>query len=194
MPRYGTFGWPNVTELEARHGARRLPRRPAPAHAPSSETVRDLAEARVPETSQDDHDETAIKIADCDRKLAQYKTVLDAGGSSLAVAAWIAETEAEARHAPDVHDQRRPDHGVSTCCWRHAMSGGDQVIRWPTALTVLGVAVVAAVASYVHAYDLVRAHRETAWTARTVPLTVDGLIYASSMVMLDRDRRGRGAP
>jgi hypothetical protein len=49
---------------------------------------------------------------------------------------------------------------------------------------VLGVAAVASVAS-----DLVRAHGETGWTARLVPLTVDGLIYASSMVMLDSARR-----
>ena len=34
-----------------------------------------------------------------------------------------------------------------------------------------------------------RAHGETGWTARLVPLTVDGLIYASSMVMLDSARR-----
>ena len=39
---------------------------------------------------------------------------------------------------------------------------------------------VAAVASYEHAYALVRAHGETAWIGRLVPLTVDGLIYASS--------------
>jgi hypothetical protein len=43
------------------------------------------------------------------------------------------------------------------------------------------VAAVAAVASYEHAYVLARAHGETGWTARLVPLTVDGLIYASSM-------------
>ena len=38
----------------------------------------------------------------------------------------------------------------------------DRVIRWSTALAVLGVAAVAAVASYEHAYDLVRAHGEQA--------------------------------
>jgi hypothetical protein len=63
------------------------------------------------------------------------------------------------------------------------------VIRRTTAVAVIGVAVVAAVASYEHAYDLVRAHGEVGWTARLVPLTVDGLIYASSMVMLDCARR-----
>jgi hypothetical protein len=46
-----------------------------------------------------------------------------------------------------------------------------------------------AVASYEHAYELVRAHGETGWTGRLVPLTVDGLIYVSSMVMLDSARR-----
>jgi nucleotide-binding universal stress UspA family protein len=35
----------------------------------------------------------------------------------------------------------------------------------------------------------VRAHGETGWTGRLVPLTVDGLIYASSVVMLDSARR-----
>ena len=54
---------------------------------------------------------------------------------------------------------------------------------------MIGVAAVAAVASYEHAYALVRAHGETGWIGRLVPLTVDGLIYASSMVMLDSARR-----
>ena len=68
------------------------------------------------------------------------------------------------------------------------MMTADRGIRWSTALAVLGVAAMAA-ASYEHAYDLERAHGESGWTARMVPLTVDGLIYASSMVMLDSARR-----
>ena len=64
-----------------------------------------------------------------------------------------------------------------------------QIIRWSTAGAVVGVAAVAAVASYEHAYALVRAHGETGWIGRLVPLTVDGLIYASSMVLLDSARR-----
>jgi Protein of unknown function (DUF2637) len=67
----------------------------------------------------------------------------------------------------------------------------DRVIRWTTAVAVIDVA---AVASYEHAYDLVRAHGEAGWTARLVPLTVDGLIYASSMVMLDCARRKVAVP
>src|ERR1700685_3488284 len=74
------------------------------------------------------------------------------------------------------------------------MIATDRVIRWSTALAVLGVAAVAAVASYEHAYDLVRAHGESGWTARMVPLTVDRLIYASSMVILDSARRRTSVP
>jgi Protein of unknown function (DUF2637) len=74
------------------------------------------------------------------------------------------------------------------------MMAADRVIKWTTAGAVLGVAAVAAVASYEHAYDLVRMHGESGWTARMVPLTVDGLIYASSMVMLDSARRKTPVP
>jgi hypothetical protein len=69
-----------------------------------------------------------------------------------------------------------------------------QIIRWSTAGAVVGVAAVAAVASYEHAYALVRAHGETGWIGRLVPLTVDGLIYASSMVLLDAARRQARVP
>lgn len=69
------------------------------------------------------------------------------------------------------------------------MTTTEHVIRWSTAGAVLGVAAVAAMAFYEHAYDLVRMHGESGWTARMVPFTVDGLIYASSMVMLDSARR-----
>ena len=74
------------------------------------------------------------------------------------------------------------------------MTAADRVIRWTTAVAVIGVAAVAAVVSYEHADDLVRAHGERGWTARLIPLTVDGLIYASSMVMLDSARRGIRVP
>jgi len=40
----------------------------------------------------------------------------------------------------------------------------------------------------------VRAHGETGWTARLIPLTVNGLIYSSSMVMLDSARRKTPVP
>jgi hypothetical protein len=74
------------------------------------------------------------------------------------------------------------------------MTAADRIIRWTTALAVVGVAAVAAVVSYEHAYALVRAHGESGWTGRLIPLTVDGLIYASSMAMLDSARRGARVP
>ena len=51
------------------------------------------------------------------------------------------------------------------------MSGADWVIGWSTALAVLGVPAVAAVASYEHAYDLVSGLGETGWTARDAGLS-----------------------
>jgi hypothetical protein len=74
------------------------------------------------------------------------------------------------------------------------MTGADRVIRWSTAQAVIGVAGIAAVVSYEHASALVRAHGEEGWTARLIPLTVDGLIYACSMVMLDSARRKLPVP
>src|ERR1700691_1906652 len=76
------------------------------------------------------------------------------------------------------------------CAWRWCpVTVADRIIRWTTAGAVVEVAAVASVASYEHAYELVRAHGEAGWTAGSVPLTVDGLIYARSMVMLDSARR-----
>jgi hypothetical protein len=46
---------------------------------------------------------------------------------------------------------------------------------------VVGVADIAAVVSYEHASALVRAHGRVWWTARLIPLAVDGLTYSSSV-------------
>ena len=56
------------------------------------------------------------------------------------------------------------------------------------------VAAVAAVISYRHAYELVSTHGETGATARLVPFTVDGLILAASMLILDASRRHQPVP
>jgi hypothetical protein len=63
-------------------------------------------------------------------------------------------------------------------------SGIDNAIRLSTAAAVLAVAGIAAYVSYWHAYAVVRAHGETGITARLEPTTIDGLVYASSMVVL----------
>lgn len=70
----------------------------------------------------------------------------------------------------------------------------DTLIRYSTTLAVVGVATIAAVVSYQHAYAVVAAHGEDPTTARMVPLTVDGLVYASSMVLWQAARCGDRAP
>ena len=64
------------------------------------------------------------------------------------------------------------------------MTGVDRAIRVSTAVAVLAVAGVAAYVSYWHAYAVVCAHGESGITARLEPATIDGLVYASSMVNL----------
>ena len=70
----------------------------------------------------------------------------------------------------------------------------DRLIRITTALAVVAVAVVAAVISYQHEFELVRSHGESGVTARLLPFTVDGLIWVASMVVLDASRRGQPVP
>ncbi|GAA0220127.1 DUF2637 domain-containing protein [Actinomadura nitritigenes] len=70
----------------------------------------------------------------------------------------------------------------------------DRLTRITTALAVVAVAGVAAIISYRHAYELVCSHGEAGTTARLVPFTVDGLIWAASMVILDASRRKQPAP
>ncbi|WP_160574012.1 DUF2637 domain-containing protein [Actinomadura physcomitrii] len=74
------------------------------------------------------------------------------------------------------------------------MTAGDRIIRATTAATVIGVGAIAAVVSYRHALEVVRDHGETGVTAELVPLTVDGLVYVASMVLLDAARRRHQAP
>jgi hypothetical protein len=62
--------------------------------------------------------------------------------------------------------------------------GIDRAIRLSTAAAVLAVAGIASYVSYGHAYAVVRAHGATGITARLEPATIDGLVYASSMVVL----------
>jgi Protein of unknown function (DUF2637) len=62
----------------------------------------------------------------------------------------------------------------------------DRVIRRATAGAIAGVA---AIAPYQHARALVRAHSKAGRTGRPVPLTMDGPIHVTSIVMLDSARR-----
>jgi hypothetical protein len=71
---------------------------------------------------------------------------------------------------------------------------GDKWIRRLTAAVVLAVAGFAAVVSYSHIYDLGREHGQAGTAARLLPLSVDGLILAASLVLLHEARNGRSAP
>jgi hypothetical protein len=71
---------------------------------------------------------------------------------------------------------------------------GDRLIRASTAAVVTAVAAFAAVVWYSHIYDLGRAHGQSGTAARLLPLSVDGLILAASLVMLHEARNRRQAP
>ncbi|WP_203971795.1 DUF2637 domain-containing protein [Planotetraspora silvatica] len=67
----------------------------------------------------------------------------------------------------------------------HTYSVGDRLIRVSMTVVVLGVAVVAGWVSYWHAVAVIERYgAEDELSAHLVPVTVDGMIYASSMVLL----------
>ncbi|WP_255342349.1 DUF2637 domain-containing protein [Nocardiopsis sp. CNT312] len=67
-------------------------------------------------------------------------------------------------------------------------------MRGTTKLVVCGVAIIAAIVSYRHAYAVVTEYGESGITAIMIPLTIDGLVYAASMVILHSARVGIKAP
>jgi len=76
-----------------------------------------------------------------------------------------------------------------------ASAGGvDRAIRISTAIAVLAVAGVAAYESYWHAYAVIWTHGESGITARLEPATIDGLVYASSMVIMYATRHRLPVP
>jgi hypothetical protein len=66
----------------------------------------------------------------------------------------------------------------------------DRWIRWTTTASVVLLAGIAAVVSYRHMHTLTLADGESAWTAALIPLSVDGMIIASSMTLLADSRAG----
>ena len=73
------------------------------------------------------------------------------------------------------------------------MTRADRAIRYSTIAAVSVVALVAAFVSYWHALQVVRAHGESGALALAYPLTIDGLIYCASMVLLNAARQGTRA-
>ena len=77
----------------------------------------------------------------------------------------------------------------------HGRSAEVSQLRLPRLLVVtLAVAAITAYVSYWHTYAVVRAHGETGITAGLEPTTIDGLVYASSMVALYAARLRLAAP
>jgi hypothetical protein len=68
------------------------------------------------------------------------------------------------------------------------------VTRFVTALAVLVVAAVAGLISFGHVEVLALTSGQTLLAARCLPVSIDGLVVASSMVLLDYARRGIPAP
>jgi Protein of unknown function (DUF2637) len=77
---------------------------------------------------------------------------------------------------------------------RAAPAAGDRAIRRLAALAVVTVAALAAAVSYAHIYRLAAAHGQSGPAARMLPLSVDGLIGAASLVLLHEARNGRASP
>lgn len=70
----------------------------------------------------------------------------------------------------------------------------DRFTRVSAAATVVVIGAIAAYISYMHALDVATDHGETGTTGKLLPLTIDGLVYVASMVLLDAARRGVPAP
>jgi uncharacterized protein DUF2637 len=79
-------------------------------------------------------------------------------------------------------------------CPPAANNTADTAIRASTAAVVLAVAGIAAYISYWHAYAVVRQYGEGGVTALLEPGTIDGLVYASSMVILHAARHRLPVP
>jgi hypothetical protein len=70
---------------------------------------------------------------------------------------------------------------------------GDKAIRRTTIAAVAIVAVVAGWVSYRHALTVVSEHGESGLVAKAYPLTIDGVVYAASMVLLNAARQRQRA-
>lgn len=71
----------------------------------------------------------------------------------------------------------------------HQASAAPTAVRITTVIAVVVVAAVAAVVSYSHMTELAHSAGEE-WRSWLIPISVDGLIVAASMVLLTRHRAG----
>jgi hypothetical protein len=85
-----------------------------------------------------------------------------------------------------------PQQARETAVKRRLTAAG--AIRGSAVVAVASVAGVAGWVSFVHALEMVRQAGEAGPVALAYPVTIDGLVYSGSMVLLDRARRGERAP
>lgn len=67
-------------------------------------------------------------------------------------------------------------------------------LRWLMLVTVLAVAVFAFTQSYTHIFHLAQTHHESGAALRMIPLSVDWLILAAGLVLLNESRKGLKPP
>jgi hypothetical protein len=69
---------------------------------------------------------------------------------------------------------------------------GDKSIRYSTIAAVTAVGLAAAVLSYRHQFELAAGHGESVLTAKLIPISIDGLLLAGTLAVLDASRRQTG--
>lgn len=77
---------------------------------------------------------------------------------------------------------------------RSSQGAADLCIRRTTLVSVVFLALIAAVVSFGHMHELALRHGETSLNATLIPLSVDGMVVASSMSVLLAGRTGIGVP
>jgi hypothetical protein len=73
-----------------------------------------------------------------------------------------------------------------------AVMNADRVIRYSTIGAVASVGLTAAVLSYRHQFELAAGHGESALTDKLLPISIDGLLLAGTLAVLDASRRQTG--
>ncbi|WP_329260718.1 DUF2637 domain-containing protein [Actinoallomurus sp. NBC_01490] len=74
---------------------------------------------------------------------------------------------------------------------RDPACSSDLWIRLATVISVVLLAVIAAVVSFGHMRELALRHGEARWSATLIPLSVDGMVVAASMSVLLASKMGR---
>jgi hypothetical protein len=133
-------------------------------------------------------------VHDHDRLPAGSHTKIDGGVFVIEQRKEVSGPDAAARPLRD----GTPGHDGPDCTARYAeerdrspAGRGDYLVRCTTTASVTLLAVIAAVVSYGHMHALVLAHGEGPWASALIPLSVDGMIVASSMSLLLDSRLGR---